>query len=926
MTTVREINLYDANELLAVLEQLCHIRGHQSNNSGDINALIGFCLDVIGAKSCALFLLDTESESLVLKACSGFEGNLSNYTVCKQISNKESTLNSRLDFSLFGAGEAIERFQLSSNYDGVATDRILELYRLNQLNYAYFVPLKHNGELFGYLALFKTNPFGFESFEKRVIALIAKQITNQIARNRSEHMFRATTRLINRLFRNLQDGGSDDLFSQVAESASDIFKATACLIWLRDSSTQRFVVRASFPNHISAESLDSAKIDQGYAKSNKKITYLADIHQANGKFHHHELARANRWVSMLRAQMVIGDITEGIIELYTQLPKVYSEEEKELLLAIVNHITISVYSKKANNHLQRYSTLSRMMQMMTRAHTTNELLDVITDNIGQLIDYDSGWISKYDLTKGKLTILSPENDPLKGFSHSIDEGITGKALKDRRPIMVNDVRQVKENYLEYKASTKSELCIPIIVEEARVLVGSKQDYRPRPIGVINLESNKRDAFGEEDVFFGQILASNAAIRFERLETIEKDKNCSKVEQKLVGKQDWDEIFRIMVDTITDTLGFQFVNISLANTDTEQIVTCYTSGYSPENAAYLQKNAAHSLHSNDIQSWVYKHREILVIDGYDERFDKKIYRRLNHDQFIRVFMPLVLPSQNKVIGTLEAGYFNHYRKNIYVRELQTLNRFIGYATAALERGWKGHLESLSHELRAPAVGIRNNAAFLQRHWNTINDEKRSRKFGDILLDSELLLGQIGKFEHLLGGGPQETCIRRTLIFRDIIIKTIHQLNMLIMDFGFNPANVEINPQDFHVIEPLYLDQTRLNQVVYNLLINSIKYAKPDRDKFHIKIEAHRLPDYYAIAFKDWGIGINEEYRAKIFQQGFRTPEAIRCNVTGSGLGLNIASKLMLEMKGDLVLANLRNPTEFIISLPTHLRREQHDRIH
>ena len=68
------------------------------------------------------------------------------------------------------------------------------------------------------------------------------------------------------------------------------------------------------------------------------------------------------------------------------------------------------------------------------------------------------------------------------------------------------------------------------------------------------------------------------------------------------------------------------------------------------------------------------------------------------------------------------------------------------------------------------------------------------------------------------------------------------------------------------------------------------------------------------FKDWGIGIKQAYVEKIFEDGFRTPEAIEKDVSGSGLGLTISRLIMQHLGGDLILANNFKPTEFHLLLP------------
>ena len=142
----------------------------------------------------------------------------------------------------------------------------------------------------------------------------------------------------------------------------------------------------------------------------------------------------------------------------------------------------------------------------------------------------------------------------------------------------------------------------------------------------------------------------------------------------------------------------------------------------------------------------------------------------------------------------------------------------------------------------------------------------------------------------------------------------------MEYGFSARGIKYKPSDSSKIIT-YTDKVMLNQVVYNLLMNAIKYAEKDSSQFKVLLEIdeneQKVGGNFIIKFKDWGIGIKEEQRDKIFQEGFRALEAIK-KVEGSGLGLNISKSIMQKLGGDLKLINLYKPTEFHLLLPKRTR--------
>ncbi len=364
--------------------------------------------------------------------------------------------------------------------------------------------------------------------------------------------------------------------------------------------------------------------------------------------------------------------------------------------------------------------------------------------------------------------------------------------------------------------------------------------------------------------------------------------------------------------IKDVLGFEYVNLSLVELGLNQIKTEYVIGLkSAEEIERFKRQAIHSLDSNDIQADIVRSREIEVPAINDSRFDQPMYREFRHDRLVRVFVPMIESFNKRVIGTIEAGYRRTYRKHIYERDVQILESFVDYATQALEQRQSGLLEKISHEFKTPIVGIRSNASFLKKRIDSLPPDFINRKFDDIVTDCAILLYQVGELEYFLGRPPRKPKMER-ISYRDIFIKTVKQLTPVLFEYGFSDSKIDYNSADRNRI--LYTDKAMLNQVVYNLLMNSIKYAEKDPALFSVRLEIEETRRTIVIKFKDWGIGVEEMYRDKIFEYGFRTPDAKSKNVSGSGLGLTISRSIMRQLGGDLRLENCRKPTAFHLILP------------
>jgi signal transduction histidine kinase len=93
--------------------------------------------------------------------------------------------------------------------------------------------------------------------------------------------------------------------------------------------------------------------------------------------------------------------------------------------------------------------------------------------------------------------------------------------------------------------------------------------------------------------------------------------------------------------------------------------------------------------------------------------------------------------------------------------------------------------------------------------------------------------------------------------------------------------------------IYADNTRLRQVMINLVNNSIKFTEPG-GKIAIRA-ARKKKDKVLITIKDTGIGIPKEKQEDIFQEFTQVDTSTTRKVGGTGLGLPISRRL-IEMHG------------------------------
>ncbi|MEM7117508.1 MAG: ATP-binding protein [Chloroflexota bacterium] len=125
-------------------------------------------------------------------------------------------------------------------------------------------------------------------------------------------------------------------------------------------------------------------------------------------------------------------------------------------------------------------------------------------------------------------------------------------------------------------------------------------------------------------------------------------------------------------------------------------------------------------------------------------------------------------------------------------------------------------------------------------------------------------------------------------------------------------VQLDPN----LPALWADRFRLSQILTNLLSNASKYSPEQQDIF----VRGTLANYHGEAFvqievEDNGIGIREADQQSIFKQFFRSADKEVRAALGTGLGLNIARRLVELHNGEIWFkSTYRQGTTFYFTIP------------
>jgi PAS domain S-box-containing protein len=222
-----------------------------------------------------------------------------------------------------------------------------------------------------------------------------------------------------------------------------------------------------------------------------------------------------------------------------------------------------------------------------------------------------------------------------------------------------------------------------------------------------------------------------------------------------------------------------------------------------------------------------------------------------------------------------------------------------------------LANMSHEIRTPLNSILGFSKILK---SNLEDEKLLHYTNSIINSGTILLKLINDFLDLskIESGKIE-------LF-NVPISIKHILEEMETLFSYQIAEKKLKfiiEIANNVPEILILDETRLRQVILNLIGNSIKFTDIGYVKVTVTCERFTIPSNsitLILKIEDTGIGIPEYEQNKVFESFTQVKGQDNRKYGGTGLGLAISKRLVQLMGGEICLTSVvKKGTTFTIIL-------------
>lgn len=518
---------------------------------------------------------------------------------------------------------------------------------------------------------------------------------------------------------------------------------------------------------------------------------------------------------------------------------------------------------------QQVSTSTTAPEAVGPVTTSEELeqtLRTFVRRVAMILQAEKCAIMQVDYEAHELVAKAPAlrltDEEIASFRVPLNEGISGEAFHDGKAIICNivsaDPRALVDNFA--KLNVRDSLTVPMIIERRNE---NQQVVDRNIIGVIHV-FNKRYGlkFTEEDIRLLTVLARNAA-------SVISSANA-------------------------------FISITAEKKQLEYTLQSMSSGLlvisKGERIQLLNSSASKVL-------------------GIDASAIGKSYTQVIADAEIREFLAKAILENEETAREFQISERYYQAQTAKVRDEK--NAIIGLLVVLndvtelrnVERMKSDFVSTVSHELRTPLTAIKGFVRTLidDPTGEFYDQETRLEFYGIIDSECDRLVRLISD---LLNVSRIERGLPVHLNYSEVDVKALVEKCINFQRSYTEKHEFIIDcPDD---ISSIIGDQDKMDQILTNLISNSIKYSPNGGE---IKVSITEESDKLVFAISDHGMGIPEENIEKVFQRFYRVASGDAQSVGGTGIGLFLVKSLVQAHGGDIwVDSSYGKGSTFYFTLP------------
>jgi len=555
--------------------------------------------------------------------------------------------------------------------------------------------------------------------------------------------------------------------------------------------------------------------------------------------------------------------------------------------------------------LRQFEVLARVSNVI---NSSLEPKDVLNRVLGEAVRV-------MQATSGSIVIIDPHtqlleievaiglNQQARKTKLAIGRGVTGWVAKTGNPLRVPDVT-ADPRYVSVRKDIRSELAVPLLVEGVL-------------IGVLNVDSTRRDAFSVEDEQLLVAIADQSAQVIQHswlyqavAHNARQLESLYSVAQSIISSLNLQEILQRVTRDACRLMDTKVCSLMLLNPARDHLELRACHGAS---ANYLRRPPLPA--ADSLVGFVVRRAKPLRVYNVQE------YDAYRHTELARREGLVSLLSVPMVVGDTVIGALNVYTAQLYRysnQDVKILSAFANLAAVAIENARLHEKivdveEQLRRNERLSTLGllaaeiaheIRNPLTVMKMLFHSLDlkfprDDPR-RRDAEIMADKMNHLNKI--VDQLLGYArstePTFESLDVNELLDDVLLLTRQKLDQ---------QGIRLTRKFGDGLPPVRADRGQIEQVCLNLILNAAD-AMPHGGTLTVAT-ALDSPDFIRLTFVDVGTGMATEKQKRIFEPFLTTKSH------GTGLGLAIVKKIVEAHRGRIEIESApKKGTTFRILLP------------
>ncbi|MBN1872888.1 MAG: GAF domain-containing protein [Anaerolineae bacterium] len=639
---------------------------------------------------------------------------------------------------------------------------------------------------------------------------------------------------------------------------------------------------------------------------------------------------STRWLVMFVVTLLVSWL--AVVLLCYALPE-WRLFALELMSAIALSVVIHLSRVRSfryqeilriQNHARNAELEYRALQLktlITISYSINAILDVeaLLNYVVDLVQEQFGYyyVGIFRLDKaGEYMVLKAGTGEAgqqladKGFRLRVgEEGLVGWVAQHRQPVYVNDVTQAPR-YIGTPVVPKtcSELVLPL--ETGEIL-----------FGILDIQSDQRDAFDDDDLYVFQSLAAQVATALQNATSYQAERsrrllteNLYEVGRALSRTLDPRQVLDLILTSLSPIVQFDRGSVMLqvddgAHQGALEIVVAI--GFPSESRpSQIRVPIRH----DDVFGQIHRSRKPLIVPEVLEREDWQQVTGLPQARSW-LGVPLI-DFKGEVMGMFSLT--RETPVSFSEEDADLAMTFAGHAAVALQnarvysqlahayeqlerldRTKSDFITVASHELRTPLTTLRGFSQILLKDPQIHTDPVRSEMMEGIFNGAVRLHEIIDSMVDMARIDSRTLQLYVEMVhLSQIVEKVLKPLQPALQD-----RRLLLRCEGLEELPPLKADPDLLQKVFHHLVTNAVKYT-PDGGRIVLSGRVLPLGQWnlseggVEIVVRDTGIGIDPDFHDLIFAKFYQTGEVAlhssgrtKFKGGGAGLGLSIAKGIV-----------------------------------